>query len=252
MTKYYDINVQLLLYICKQNKPKPFLQLNYQKLEYFLSEARLNRFLVACNGSPSKAQKLYGINLEASQAVYPLLNLFEIFFRNAVDSQIANYFDDPDWIINQQNGFMDNLELARSGYFIKVSVQRAANVILRKSSTVSTGKIIAEQPFGFWSSFFEPHHFRLVGGAPLQCFVNKPANINRKSISLKLDAVRNFRNRVYHNEPICFNGTGIDFSATYTVRQHIIDMLNWIDPELSIFIAQFDRVQESIRKTDTL
>jgi len=226
--------------------------LDYHKLEYFLSEARLNRFLVACNSSPAKAQKLYGINLKVSQAVYPLLNLFEIFLRNAVNRQITDYFDDPDWIINQQNGFMNHPELARSGYFIKECVQRAANVILKKSSTVTAGKIIAEQSFGFWSSLFEPHHFRLVGGVPLQCFVNKPANVNRKSIGLKLDAVRNFRNRVYHNESICFNGTAIDFSTTYTIRQHIQDMLNWIDPELNIFIIQFDQVEQHIHELDTL
>lgn len=226
--------------------------MDYHKLEYFLSEARFKRFQVAYSGSASKAQKLYGINLKVSQAVYPILNLFEIFLRNAVDRQIVNYFDDADWIINQQNGFMNHPDLARSGYFIKGNVQRAANVILKKSSTVTAGKIIAEQSFGFWSSLFEPHHFRLIGGAPLQCFVNKPANMNRRSIALKLDAVRNFRNRVYHNEPICFNGTAIDFSATYTIRQHILDMLNWIDPELNIFIIQFDQVEQHIHELDTL
>lgn len=226
--------------------------MDYHKLEYFLSEARLNRFLAACIGSPLKAQNLYAINLKVSQSVYPILNLFEIFLRNAVNRQIVNYFDDADWIINQQNGFMNHPDLARSGYFIKGNIQRAANVILKKSSTVTAGKIIAEQSFAFWSSLFEPHHFRLIGGAPLQCFVNKPANMNRRSIALKLDAVRNFRNRVYHNEPICFNGTAIDFSATYTIRQHILDMLNWIDPELNIFIIQFDQVEQHIHELDTL
>lgn len=226
--------------------------MDYHKLEYFFSEARFNRFLMACGGSASKAQKLYGINLKVSQAVYPLLNLFEIFLRNTLNRQITNYFNDPDWIINQQNGFMSDLSLARSGFFIKGNIQRAANIILKKSSTVTSGKIIAEQTFGFWSSFFEPHHFRLINGAPLQCFVNKPANVNRKTISVKLDAVRNFRNRVYHNEPICFNGTAIDFSATYTIRSNIQDMLNWIDPELTNFIAQFDQIEECTRELNAL
>ncbi len=226
--------------------------MDYHKLEYFLSEARLNRFLAACSGSPSKAQNLYAINLKVSQSVYPILNLFEIFLRNAVNRQVVNYFDDADWIINQQNGFMNHPDLARSGYFIKGNIQRAANVILKKSSTVTAGKIITEQSFAFWSSLFEPHHFRLIGGAPLQCFVNKPANINRSHVTIKLNAVRNFRNRVYHNEPICFNGTAIDFSATYTIRQHILDMLNWIDPELTSFITQFDKIEEYIREVDSL
>lgn len=226
--------------------------MDYSKLEYYLSKPRLNRFLVACDGSAVKAQKLYGINLRVAGATYPLLNLFEIFLRNAVTAQISNFFNDPDWIINQQNGFMNNPSLSKSKYFIKKSVQQAQFIIQRKGGAVTPGNIIAEQSFGFWTSLFEPHHFRLVGGAPLTCFVNKPATINRSVLAAKLDGVRNFRNRIYHNEPVCFKGSIIDFSDTEAIWKDIQDMLYWIDPELTAFVTQFEEVGQKIQEVKSL
>lgn len=69
--------------------------MEYQKLEYYLSQPRLDRFLVATGNSKSKAQKLYRINLRTAQAFYPVLNLFEIFFRNMVHYQVSSYFANP-------------------------------------------------------------------------------------------------------------------------------------------------------------
>lgn len=226
--------------------------MDYSKLEYYLSEPRLNRFLVACGGSATKAEKLYGINLRVAGAAYPLLNLFEIFLRNALTAQISIFFNDPDWIIHQQNGFMSNPGLSKSNYFLRKSVQQAQTIILRKGGTVTAGNIVAEQSFGFWTSLFEPHHFRLIGGAPLTCFVNKPASVNRSILAAKLDGVRNFRNRIYHNEPICFKGGQVDFSDTMAIWQDIQDMLAWIDPELTTFVTQFDELKQKIQEVNSL
>ena len=224
--------------------------MDYSKLEYYVSEPRLNRFLVACNDSSVKAEKLYSINLKVAQAAYPLLNLFEIFLRNAINAEISYYFNDPDWIINQQSGFMSNTSLSKSNFFIKKSVVQAQSIIQRKGGTATAGKIIAEQSFGFWTSLFEPHHFRLIGGAPLKCFTKKPPHVNRSILATKLDEVRSFRNRVYHNEPICFSGAQINFSGTNAIMQDIYDMLNWMDPELTVFVSQFDEVERQFRELE--
>ncbi|PST83083.1 hypothetical protein C7T94_10730 [Pedobacter yulinensis] len=178
--------------------------MKYQQLEQFISKPRLDRFLIACGNSKTKAQKLYKINLRVSQEPYPLLNLFEIFIRNAINAQMIVQFADADWIVNQKAHFMSNPSLSRSRFQMRHSVQNAEAAIRRKGAAVTAGKVIAEQTFGFWTSLFETHHFRLIGGAPLTCFANKPAVENRSSIAAKLNDIRQFRNRVYHNEPICF------------------------------------------------
>lgn len=221
--------------------------MNYNKLEYFLSQPRLKRFLRSTGNSKSKAQQLYRINLRVSQAFYPILNLFEIFLRNSINNQVTSYFANPNWILNEKTGFMNDNSLRPSRFYLKNSVQKAENTIRRKKGTVSSGKVIAEQSFGFWTSLFEPHHYRLIGGVIIHCFPNKPNNVNRSYISQKLNRIREFRNRIYHNEPICFNGNNIDFSSAENIRDEIFEILMWIDPELASYSEYFNGINSKIQ-----
>lgn len=226
--------------------------MNYNKLEYFLSQPRLERFLRSTGNSKSKAQQLYRINLRVSQAFYPILNLFEIFLRNSINNQVTSHFANPNWILNEKTGFMNDNSLRPSKFYLKNSVQKAENTIRRKRGTISSGKVIAEQSFGFWTSLFEPHHYRLIGGVIIHCFPNKPHNVNRSVISQKLNRIREFRNRIYHNEPICFNGNNIDFSSAENIRDEIFDILIWIDPELASYIEYFNGINSKIQLINNL
>lgn len=192
--------------------------MNYEKLEYYVSKPRLNRYLKACSHSKIKAQKLYEKNVRISQSFYPVLNLFETFVRNSLNYRLVEYFADPDWIINEKNGFMSDDSLRKSRYYLKRQVLGAENIIKNRSGIVTSGKVIAEQSFGFWTSLFEPHHYKLIGGVVIQPFSLKPAHINRNIIFHKLTRIRKLRNRIYHNEPICFNGTTINISRAVRVK----------------------------------
>lgn len=208
-------------------------RLEYSKLEYYLSQARLQRFLRATGNSRAKAQKLYRVNLRVSQAFYPVLNLFEIFIRNTVNYHVSSHFSNPNWIVSEKTGFMSDPSLSPSRFFLKKSIQKAENTIRRKRSTVTSGKVIAEQSFGFWTSLFDTHHYRLIGGSPIHAFQLKPAHVNRSTINQKLNNIRKFRNRIYHNEPICFNGGNIDFSNAHHIKDEVYDLLSWIDTDLT-------------------
>ncbi len=220
--------------------------LEYQKLEYYLSQPRLDRFLTATAGSKPKAQKLYEINLRVAQSFYPVLNLFEIFFRNIVNQQISAHFDNPNWIITEKNGFMNSASLAASRYFLKTSVEKAERTIIRKSGTVTAGKIIAEQSLGFWTSLFDTHHYRLIRGSVIHCFPHKPPSVNRNILNQKLNNIREFRNRVYHNEPICFTENSIDFSQATNIKQEIYELLDWIDADLRDYVDCFNDIEAKI------
>ena len=161
--------------------------MEYQKLENYLSQPRLERFLRATGNSKSKAQKLYRINLRTAQAFYPVLNLFEIFFRNAVNHQISLHFANPNWILTEKAGFMNHPSLSSSRYFLKKSIIKSEGTIRRKGGIVTSGKVIAEQSFGFWTSLFDTHHYRLIGGTVIQCFPNKPNHVNRNILNQKLN-----------------------------------------------------------------
>ena len=219
---------------------KPSDVLNYHKLEYFLSPPRLNRFLLASGNSKSKAKKLYRINLRVCQNFYPLLNLFETFLRNAIDHQLAIHFDNPNWIIAEKNGFMSDSSLASSRFFLKNAVTKAERIIRNSGKPVHASNVIAEQSFGFWTALYDNHHYRLLRGSIIHCFAHKPTSINRSTISQKLNRIRKFRNRIYHNEPICFENQMISFQEAEKIRKEIFDMALWIDPQLSSYLQYFD------------
>ena len=83
----------------------------------------------------------------------------------------------------------------------------------------------------------------------IKCFPNKPSHIQRKEINNKLHNIREFRNRIYHNEPICFKGNKIDFTTAKEIMQDIYDVLNWIDSDLPLYVKQFDRIDQRINHT---
>lgn len=199
--------------------------MNYNNIEKYLSTERLNRYLRACSNSKSQAMSLYRVNLRLSQTFYPVLNLFETILRNALYNEISIHFNDSDWILNQKQHFMLDASLARTKFFLRNEVIKAEKNIHKRSKKVSAAKIVAEQSFGFWASFFDPHHYKLIAGSIIYAFPYKPAHVNRKTIALMLKDIREFRNRVYHNEPICFKGNNKDFSKAIQIRS---DMLYYV------------------------
>lgn len=220
--------------------------MKYHKLEQYLSQPRLERFLIASGNSKSKAQKLYIKNLRAAQAFYPIINLFEIFFRNMVNHQVSLHFSNPNWIIMEKNGFMNHPSLIKSKFFLKSSIIKAENTIRKKDGVVTAGKIIAEQSFGFWTSLFESHHYKLIGGVVINCFPNKPNHVNRNILNQKLNRIREFRNRVYHNEPICFKGGTIDFTEAKNIKKEIYELVEWIDADLTNYLKVLDGIDKKI------
>jgi hypothetical protein len=216
--------------------------MEYGKLEEFVSKPRLDRYLVTCANSKERAIKLYEANLLVAQAFYPIMNLFETFLRNSINDKLTIYFNDAAWIINQKNIFMSDASLAPK-YWLKKQVQNAEN---NTRGTITPGKIISEQIFGFWTSLFEPRHYRHIGGYIIHCFPNKPTHVNRIIIAKMLNDIRELRNRIYHNEAICFNNITIDFTHTMNIKTDIYNLLEWMDADLKEYIKQFDTVDSTI------
>lgn len=87
---------------------------------------------------------------------------------------------------------------------------------------------------------------------PIQIFQSLPVGHGRKEVNDEMDKVRRFRNRIKHNEPICFNGNNIDFTATREVHKSITNLLTWIDPEIIKLISDIDKVKKTIDKAKTI
>ena len=214
--------------------------------EKYLSSPRFKRYLLATGNQEDKAKKLYVANLRLAQAFHPIVSQFEVVLRNALNKVLTNYFSDPDWIINQRTGFMNNPTLASSDYFLRESIFRTVRQLRRQNIPITTDKIISNQMFGFWLAFFLPHHYTLVEGRSIAVFGNKPLSENRASLHSRLKLVRDFRNRMNHCEPLCFRGNTIDCTTAQIIHAQLYDLIRWINPDLIPYFESIDKVPVAI------
>ena len=236
--------------------------MNFQKFEVLISQSRVSRYLAATGGNQRKAQKLYLANLRVAQAFHPLLGLLEITLRNKIDSALSIHFGNPNWILTEVNGFMADPSITKydkkvksqvPDHWLKKEVLKAKTRLTTLQTPITVGKIIAEQSFGFWTEFFETKYYRVLLGTPIQAFTGLPSTYGRKEVSQDLNTIRKFRNRINHDEPICFNSQNdLDFSDALGVYSAISNILKWMDTELPQFAKHIDKVKSSIRTAKQL
>ena len=223
--------------------------MRFQKVRLYLSSSRIDRYQIATGNSSTKSVKLYKANLKIAQSFHPILGILEVTLRNRINTILSGYFVDPDWIINQKTGFMIDPSLTYRDYrtgrmvtndYLKSSVEKSERRFRRLRIPITSGKIIADQTLGFWTDLFELSHYRILRGRPIQVFNHLPAGVGRTDVCDRLNKVRKFRNRINHNEPICFNGNNIDFTYAEDVYNSTIELISWIDPELIDWIKNMD------------
>ena len=229
--------------------------MRFHKLRHYLSSQRIGRYMIAAGNSKIRAISLYKANLRVAQSFHPLLGAMEVVLRNQINTILTAHFRDANWIINQKKGFMVDPSLTymdrKRGVvvvndFLKMSVEKSERRFRRLRIPVTSGKIISDQSLGFWTDLFETHHYKLLLGRPIQIFNHLPSGYGRKEVSERLNKIRLMRNRINHNEPICFNGPGIDFSCVEDAYSAVIDILTWIDPALVNWIKDIDGFRTKI------
>ena len=81
-------------------------------------------------------------------------------------------------------------------------------------------------------------------------FKKLPSGYGRKEINDIIVQVRELRNRINHNEPICFVNRKCDFSYVKNMYMIISDFLTWIDPEIMPSLREVDKVCKIIEKEE--
>lgn len=213
--------------------------MNLTQIQKLISPARFDRYLNAVGKDTKKAVRLYKSNLQVAKAFYPVLGSFEVILRNCLDEELKRHFKDPDWAINKRH-LLPTMMLKE--------IQAVEKRMIDMGGKVTNSKIIAGQTLGFWTTQLEKSSFKKLEGCPIQAFRFLPKNKNRTDISYRFNQIRKFRNRIYHNEPICFKEDKIDFSDAKSVHQWIYELLDWIDPDAQKFIKDMDSVLKEIER----
>lgn len=237
--------------------------MNYLEIKKYLSAARLIHYEQACYNHHRKVLKVYQANLKLSQAFYPLLSLFEVVLRNALNEELTRHFSDSEWLKNQLNQFMSDPLLtyihpqtnkSRTNDFLKSSVTK---ILRRTNGNISQGKIIADLNLGFWTELFELTHYKILQGTPIKIFTKLPPAVNRKTINQKLERIRNFRNRVYHNEPIIFDTdqssrTIFSLKNAEEVYADMKDIFMWLGIDFYEWTKKINNVEFEIERAKSI
>lgn len=177
--------------------------MKYTDYEKAFSSARLNKYLISCNGNTSKALALYRHNIKLCQKFYCVLNIFEIVFRNAINEHFKVYFNDEDWIRNQ----------LEDGGMLEFHPQKSTvvnNILeLDKLGKYTNDRVISSVTFGFWTYMFTKKTFKLGGQTLLKIFPAKQIGLGQRAIYNELQNIKDFRNKIAHHEAICFDSNGL-------------------------------------------
>ncbi|MBR1934304.1 MAG: Abi family protein [Prevotella sp.] len=173
----------------------------------------MRKYLNACAGNKGKTMQLYRYNLRLCQRFYGALNLFEVMLRNAINEHYAGYYSDPDRIVNQ----------AGTGKLLEYNKDeiRQTEAGYRRRGIYNNDKMVASLTMGFWTKLFSKKRYKRGGKTLLQIFPNKMKGKNQADIYKDLTHIREFRNRIAHHEPICFDGNG-NISTAFARRHYLL------------------------------
>lgn len=210
------------------------------KHEDLFSKLRMQKYILACNSDIYKALNLYKYNIQASQALYPIISILEIALRNCIDGALMKFYEDNNWLINKRNHFANNPLLIYTNkkgakvqdYFFSDKLKKAEDKLKFRNIPLTHGKLLAELTFGFWVKFYNSNSIKILKGVPLNGFKNKPS-MNVGSLNSHLNSIVNVRNRISHSEPICFNKKGqLCLISLKSYETDILEAIRWIDNDL--------------------
>jgi hypothetical protein len=193
---------------------------------------QLETYYKLFQGNKINAIAYYKHNTKISEAFYPMLSNLEVVLRNAIHQSFSLRFGTENWF-----KYLEFQELSDQ-------VKIAESKIIKNRQQVSSDKIVAELTFGFWTSLFNKQYAKIYWRPLMFAFkALEKEQKHRAKISYKINQVRKFRNRIFHYEPICN-----DLNALKTNYNNIVDILNWLDKDLVVWILASDNF-EALYKT---
>lgn len=196
-----------------------------------ISQERLTNYLTASGHNPERALALYGWNIQISEAFFPALSASEVCLRNIVSERLAELYP-PCW-------WEDDIFLTQIGGGKRIV--KTAQDKLKKKGRVTSGGMTAELAFGFWVKMLLPRHEAVFWNDLNSAFPNLPQHVTYARLYKRCDDVREFRNRVFHHEPIFKKNISQEYSQ-------IMELIGWFSPEKKIWIKQYSRVMTVSRQ----
>ncbi len=198
----------------------------------------MERYFILYPNDESRAVKHYQSNIKLTEAFYTSLSVLEVALRNALSRELKTMTGRDDWYAI----FANTPGLTNLNKYIT----QASKQITGRHEQITSSKIIAELTLGFWVSLLNAEYERLLWKDLRRAFPYIPKkDRKRKNVSAPLNRFRAFRNRVFHNESICWN-----MKKVQEIHDELLLVLEWINKDLPEWLTEIDRfenVQEQIK-----
>lgn len=205
-----------------------------EQLKPVISDERIGTYLTAAGFDPDRALRLYIWNALVGEAFHLPVQSVEVALRNRINRHLINLYGEKWW---QENSFLNMAGRDRAAD-IEVALLRIRN----RGAALETGQIVATLSFGFWASLLQKRYNPALWGGRLQAaFPHLPVEKSRGDLAQRVKRVADFRNRVWHHEPIIKK----DLLAEYSVA---MELLTWICPIKAGWVRPHCRVPTLIRQ----
>ena len=189
-----------------------------------ISIERLKSFVYQQDDNINDVIARYADNIKISQSLYPELAVLEVSLRNAVDTALKSFISE-NWI---EDEVKNNVWLDTYDYNTLVNAYNNTkqDCILNKK-TFSTGKVIANLNFGFWTNICVKKYNSKIWNKR-NCFKAVFPNYTSKKLSIniisqQLYIIRRLRNRVFHYEQIFKNPKN-----TLSLYNEIMNLISYL------------------------
>jgi hypothetical protein len=193
------------------------------KLLAEIPEPRIRPYLSAAKGNARQALARYFWNIELCRAFYPALHALEIGLRNALDRAVIRYLAEQktrhgkmrnsridSWLTDTPTVIVHAGAQASVAHALDDLVPPNLDPLTSTRRPKTHGDLVAGLSFGFWTSLLADeygpdaktpaelswHHSMQSVAFP------GSTHIAMGTINRQFTAIRHFRNRVFHHEPI--------------------------------------------------
>jgi hypothetical protein len=225
--------------------------MKFSDYENAFSHPRLNRYLRAYQGKKNKALTAYRYNLKLSKEFYGVISVFEIVLRNSIDKHYQQQFNSSNWLLQESKstGIFSNSVFSASNFETKKQINRAIQYL---DKHYSHDRLVSSLSFGFWVYLFNAVPHRIAGQTLHKIFTNRPKGTLPKDIHTELLKIRDFRNRIAHQEPICFSSNHINTAYAEEIYQLILKYISWLGYNYDELLFGIDGVKKVIIKLKIL
>lgn len=195
-------------------------------LERALSAPRLYRYIADSNGLIDAALSLYERNARLAEAYYRPLQVLEVCLRNNLSQELSAAFG-THWFQNGGPPFQPDTQQ---------KIDKAMEDLKRARRVITPGAVVAELNFGFWVAVLaKKYDANLWRTSFANVFRESGRRISRQKVHNRMNEIRDFRNRVFHHEPIYH----LDPAQ---VHANIIEAIAWICPDSAAWAWEHSRL----------